>query len=506
MSKPRATQEGDVAGEAAVPLSVVHLAAEYWPFARTGGLAEAVRGMAVFQAASGIRVTVVMPLYGFLKQDHPELEPVWAPFPVSVTDKMEEVRVFELPGRPNPRVLFVEHSGYFGRDGIYGDPGAGDYPDNAQRFAFFNRATIESIGAVVDPPVVLHAHDWHTALAPVLLRTGNRAEPPYDDMATVLSVHNAAFQGRYPRAILGELGLSERLYDDGPLECHGEVNFLKGGLAFSDFATTVSPTHAHELRTTAGGFGLHEWIINMQDRFVGVRNGIDLNVWNPRTDLEIAANYSVDDLSGKMSCKAALQREWGLPELADVPVFGMTARMVAQKGIDLILEDDMLLNHKAQFLFLGSGEKRYEDALRQVAATAPDRIVLDTDFNESKEHRLMAGSDLLLMPSLYEPCGLTQMRAQIYGALPVARRVGGLADTIDDQVTGFLFDSYTAEGLERGIHRAIGLYRGARSTWEWHMREAMGRDFGWQSSAQQYLEIYRQALDRHAQRAEVQST
>jgi starch synthase len=491
--------------QAPVPLSVVHLVAEYWPFARTGGLAEAVRGIAVFQAASGIPVTVVMPLYGFLKEQHPELEPVWGPFPLTVGDRTEEAHILELPGRANPRVLFVDNPGYFGRAGIYGDPGAGDYPDNAQRFAFFNRATIEALGAMVHPPVVLHAHDWHTALAPVLLRTIYGMEPPYDDMATVLSVHNAAFQGRYSRDILAELGLPDRLFDEGHLECYGEVNLLKGGLAFSDFATTVSPTHAHELRTTAGGFGLHEWIMDMQDRFVGVRNGIDLEVWNPETDPEIAANYSIDDLSGKAACKAALQREWGLPELADVPVFGMTARMVAQKGIDLILADDMLLNHEAQFLFLGSGETRYEDALRQVAAAAPDRVVLDTDFNESKEHRLMAGSDLLLMPSQFEPCGLTQMRAQIYGALPVARRVGGLADTIEDQVTGFLFDTYSAGGLERGIHRAIGLYRGPRSTWEQHMREAMRRDFGWESSAQRYLDIYRQALDLHSRRAEVRT-
>lgn len=480
-------------------LSVVHLVAEYWPFARTGGLAEAVRGIATFQAASGTPVTIFLPLYDLIRRDHPDLELIWGPYSVQVGPRSEEARLYALPGpHSNPRVLFVDHPEYFLRPGLYGDPLAGDYVDNAQRFAFFNMAAITALGEMVDPPVVVHAHDWHTALAPIYLRNVFSDREPYRRMATVLSVHNAAFQGHHRPEILADLGLPDELYDWRLLEWYGQVNLLKGGLAFSDFATTVSPTHAHELRTRAGGFGLHDAFCDMQDRFLGIRNGIDLNVWDPATDPEIAAHYSSEDLSGKAECKTALQQEWGLPVAPDVPVFGMTARMVAQKGIDIILADDMLLRHRAQFLFLGSGEPQYEQALARMAETAPDRIVLDTDFQESKEHRLMAGSDILLMPSQYEPCGLTQMRAQIYGALPVARRVGGLADTIDDQVTGFLFDAYGPEGLERGIARAISLYVGPRKVWEAHMREAMSRDFGWHSPAQRYLDVYLEALEVHS--------
>lgn len=480
-------------------LPVVHLVAEYWPFARTGGLAEAVRGIATFQAASGTPVTVFMPLYRSVREAQGEFRTAWGPYEVPMGVRTEEARLLELEGpRTNPRVLFVAHREYFDRRGIYGDPHAGDYPDNAVRFGFFNRAILEALPEMVRAPIVLHAHDWHTALAPVYLRTAFAGESANRRMATVLSVHNAGFQGHCPREVLPALGLSDELYDPRVMEWYGRVNLLKGGLSFSDYATTVSPTHAHELRTPAGGFGLHDSFCDLGDRFVGIRNGIDLDVWNPRTDPGIAANYSRGDLSGKAACKAALQEECGLPVRPSLPLFGMTARLVAQKGIDLILEDDMLLRHRAQFVFLGSGEPGYEAALRRLADSAPDRVALDTEFRESKEHTLMAGADLLLMPSQYEPCGLTQMRAQIYGVLPVARRVGGLADTVEDQVTGFLFDEFSAEGLERGIARAIQLFRGPRETWEEHMREAMSRDFGWESSARRYLEIYRKALRVHA--------
>ena len=479
-------------------LAVVHLVAEYWPYARTGGLAEAVRGIATFQAAQGTPVTVFMPLYRSVREAFPDLELARDPFEVDVGPLSEEARIYRLPGpRQNPRILFIGNDTFFDRPGVYGDGGA-DYPDNPERFGFYNLAALEVLHELLNVPVVVHAHDWHTSLAPVYLRTRFSGMEPYDGMAAILSIHNAGYQGLYEPTVLDRVGLSRELYHWRWLEYYGQVNLLKGGLVFSDYATTVSPTHAHELRTAAGGFGLHHSFIEMQDRFIGIRNGIDLEVWDPATDPEIQATYSADDLSGKAVCKEALQLSCGLSPGPRVPLFGMTARLVGQKGFDLILGEDLLETSEAQFVFLGEGEARYETALHDIAARHPDRIHVDTDFSEPKEHRLLAGADLLLMPSLYEPCGLTQMRAQRYGALPVARRVGGLADTIEDQVTGFLFDDYTTAELRIAITRATSLYGASEEAWAEHVVEAMGRDFGWATSAERYLDVYRRALATHA--------
>ncbi len=478
---------------------MVHLVAEYWPYARTGGLAEAVRGIATFQAASGTPVTVFMPLYRSVREAYPDLEPAHKPYVVQVGSRSEEARIYQLPGpRQNPRVLFIANEEYFDRDGVYGEDGA-DYPDNPRRFAFYNLAVLQVLPELADVPVVVHVHDWHTALTPVFLRTEFAGRPEYDRLAAIISVHNAGYQGHFDPHVLAEVGLPRELFHWQWLEWYGKVNWLKGGLAFSDYATTVSPTHAHELRTPAGGFGLHHSFIEMQDRFIGIRNGIDLDVWDPETDQEISATFSVEDLSGKARCKADLQRTYGLPESDRMPLFVMTARLVQQKGLDLILGEGLLYGTEAQFIFLGTGERGYTDALRQIAGVLPDRVALDTDFQETKEHKLLAGADLLLMPSQYEPCGLTQMRAQRYGTIPVVRRVGGLADTVEDQVTGFLFDEYTTDGLRTAMTRAMSLYGSEPDSWEEHMLEAMGRDFGWKSAAHRYLDVYRRALAAHAQ-------
>ncbi|WP_419166195.1 glycogen synthase [Candidatus Palauibacter sp.] len=479
-------------------LAVVHLVTEYWPYARTGGLAEAVRGIATFQAAQGTPVTVFMPLYRAVREAYPDLEPIADAFRVRVGPRVEAARILQHPGpRRNPRVLFIDHPGFFDRGGIYGEDGA-DYEDNPIRFAFYNLAALKILPELANVPVVVHAHDWHAALAPVFLRTRFAGREAHDRMATVFSIHNAGYQGLQGREVLQELGLPRELFHWRRMEFYGHLNLLKGGLVFADYATTVSPTHAHELRTTAGGFGLHGSFIELGDRFLGILNGIDLDVWDPATDREIEATFSRSDQAGKALCKGALQREYSLPEAPREPLYGMTARLVGQKGLDLLLDGGLLERAEGQFIFLGAGEDRYETALRDIATRHPDRVALDTDFSEPKEHRLLAGADLLLMPSLYEPCGLTQMRAQRYGALPVARRVGGLADTIEDQVTGFLFDGYTSEDLEVALGRATALYGGSPEAWAEHMVEAMSRDFGWASSAQRYLDVYRRALAAHA--------
>jgi starch synthase len=478
-------------------IGVTHLTAEYWPFARTGGLGEAVSGLASCQAAAGLPTTVIMPLYQQVRETTPSLERTagGAPLTITLGGRTERAWLYRTPPVPlTPQVFFIEHPDFFDRAGIYGDNGA-DYPDNARRFAFFCLAALTALPQIAPKTQVLHAHDWHTALAPVYLRTTLAAEQFYQQLAVVLSVHNAGFQGHFPPETVTDLGLPPELYNVAVFEWYGRMNALKGALEFSDVAVTVSPTHAQELCTTEGGFGLHDSFIALGDRLVGILNGIDPVLWNPATDPEIEANYSHADLAGKRRCKLALQQAYGLTADAQTPLFGMSARMVAQKGLDLVLGADLLGTSRAQFIFLGAGERRYHEALADLAAAAPDRVAVEFAFTDHLEHRLLAGADALLMPSLYEPCGLTQMRAQHYGAIPVARRVGGLRDSITDGVTGFLFDEYSPAALREAIGRAVETYAD-RAAWRKMIRAAMARQFGWSRSAEQYLDLYKKALAR----------
>jgi starch synthase len=477
---------------------VVHLVAELAPFARSGGLGEAVNSLARFQAASGQWTAIVMPLYDTARNNAPEIEPVGPAFHVSVGPRSETVRLWRLVSKPGDtlaetHVYFIESAEYFARPSIYGPPGA-DYPDNARRYACFTVAALEALPTIAgNAPVLLHTHDWHTALASVYLRTRFAGDERYQRVKTVLSVHNAGFQGHFPPSTIADLGLPASLFNWRQLEWYGQFNMLKGGLVFADAVTTVSPTHAHELRTQAGGFGLDGVFVSLGSRFVGIANGIDQVLWDPATDPILPANYSVDALAGKIECREALQREIGLRPTDEMPIVAMSARLVAQKGLDLILGDPNYFAFDAQFIFLGAGEPRYEIALQAIADRAPNRIVVNVRFSDEVEHRLLAGADMCLMPSQYEPCGLTQMRAQRYGTIPIARRVGGLADTIEDGTTGFLFDDYTPEDFTRAVLRAMNEFDDPDS-WLEMMRAAMSRDFGWEQSAAKYLALYRRVI------------
>ena len=479
-------------------VSVVHLVAELSPFARTGGLGEAVASLARYQLASGLRTALVMPYYAAIRVQEHALETVGDAFAVEVGGRRHAAKLHRLV-RPAangsfamPEVFFIEGEEYFDRPGLYGENGS-DYPDNHLRYGFFALAALHALPRIATGPVILHAHDWHTALAAVYLRTRFAKHPVLKHVSTVLSVHNAGYQGHFPPDVLPQLGLGWDLFSWRHLEWYGRVNLLKGGLVFSDFVTTVSSTHAYELRTAAGGFGLDGVFVGLKDRLVGIANGIDQTVWDPQRDEYIPSGYSTDDLAGKRRCRAALQRAFGLRPRARIPIFAMTARLVSQKGLDLILGDPGYFALDAQFIFLGAGEPRYEEALTELAARAPSRIAVELNFTEPLEHLLLAGADMCLMPSQYEPCGLTQMRAQRYGTIPVARRVGGLADTIEDGVTGFLFDDYTAGDFMRAAMRAVDQYQD-QTSWRAMMREAMSRDFGWERSAARYLQVYRRVV------------
>jgi starch synthase len=474
-------------------LEVVHLSAECWPFARTGGLGEAVAGLAAFQAGRGNGVTVVMPLYRRIREAAIDMHPVGPPFGVPVGARVDVVQLYRTPPQfGKPRMFFIDHKPYFDRDGLYGEGGA-DYPDNARRFALFSLAALHALPRLAPGVDVVHAHDWHTALAiaamPAMRTSAETGRRPL----TVFSVHNAGFQGSFSPDTISDLGFDSASYDSQRFEAYGRMNFLKSGVTHCDLAVTVSPTHAHELRTPEGGFGLHEAFAALGDSLAGVTNGIDSDVWNPATDLSLPASYTHGDFVGKAACKAALQRSCGLEERPSALLVAMCTRLAQQKGFDLVLEADLLSRSDAQFLFLGQGEARYERALADLAAAAPGRAVVRLDFSDELEHRVLGGADALLMPSFYEPCGLTQMRAQRYGTIPIARRVGGLADTIEDGATGFLFTDYSQEALVAGVRRAAARYA-EPDGWRAMMRRAMSKDFGWPRVADEYISLYRKAF------------
>jgi len=469
--------------------TIVHLSAEYYPYARTGGLAEAVAGLAKFQTQAGQRVVVFLPLYSSVREVTTDLEPLGPTRLIPMGARLEEVRFFRERTAPGtPEVIFVDSPGYFQREGLYGEHGA-DYPDNHRRFALFSRAALEGIHDLAPGPTLLHVHDWHAALAPVYLRTSADLGRRFGPAPVVVSVHNAGYQGHFPESTLEELGLPWELWTPERIEWYGRLNMLKGALKFCDAAVTVSPTHAAELCTPEGGFGLHDSFRDLGSQLFGICNGIDQGVWDPATDDQIAATYSADDLAGKVACKWALQRAFGLPERPDVPLFGMTGRLVEQKGFDIVLRSERLRSLDAQFIFLGKGDPWYQAELAARAAERPQHIAVEFAFTDALEHRLTSGSDIVLMPSLYEPCGLTQMRAQRYGAPVVARNVGGIHDTVEDNATGFLFDAFEAQALDAAIDRALDRFT-QRRRWTAMMRRAMQRDFGWERSAALYAEVY----------------
>ncbi len=476
---------------------MVHLAAEYFPYARTGGLAEAAWGLHRFQHRRGIKTAAIMPMYRIAHEHLRAPERIGEPYELWFGGRRE---VFSLwrdrePASETP-IHFIEHEGFFGRTGIYGESGR-DHPDNDLRFAAFAAAAVAALPRITNGPVLLHAHDWHAALAAVYLRQWFGGNPWFDRIPVALSVHNGGYQGHFGPETIPAIGLPWDLYQPDKLEWYGKTNYLKGGLTHCDTATTVSPSHAEELRTPAGGFGLHENYELLGERFSGVLNGIDQGVWDPAADRLLAAQYTSADLTGKRACRDDLQRRFGLPVDPGVSVVALAGRMVTQKGLDLIVNNHALFQLPAQFIFLGNGEPRFEAALRGLHTALPTRVGIHLAFSDELEHTLMAGADLFLMPSQYEPCGLTQMRAQRYGTIPVARRVGGLADTIDDGVSGFLFDAFEERAVTGGMWRALTEHTSPES-WREMQSEAMQRDFGWDRVAEAYDDIYNRAIAHRA--------
>ncbi len=480
------------------------MASEVEPFAKTGGLADVAGALPAALVALGHDVRVLMPKYRGVEERAGQVRTVVPRLTVPLGDRSIEGALIEGRTSSGVPVYFLRQDHYYDREGLYGTSD-GDYWDNCERFVFFCRGALESLlyldrhEAVSWRPHVVHCNDWQTGLVPVYLRTLYRDHPSLGGIATLFTIHNLAYQGVFWHYDMPMTGLGWDLFTPAGIEFYGKLNFLKGGLVFSDLLTTVSRTYAREICTAAFGAGLEGVLEERSHDLHGVVNGLDYEAWNPAKDPHIAQPYSADDPTGKAACREALRHDLGL-ETVPGPLLGMVTRLVEQKGIDLVLEAlPGILAEGCQLVLLGSGDAKVEAAFTEWAAREPGQVAVRLGYEAELAHRVYAGADCFLMPSRYEPCGLGQLIALRYGTAPVVRRTGGLADTVTEfdpasrVGTGFTFDGYTVGGLLDAVHRAASAYR-QPALWKALVRNDMTEDFSWEASAREYVTLYGKAL------------
>jgi starch synthase len=501
---------------------ILHAASEVLGFAKTGGLADVAGSLPRALVRRGHQCAVILPLYHSARTGKVPCTPTDHTVTVPVGKRTVSGRLWTstLPDSDVP-VYLIEHLDYYDRD----DPAHGrglyqftlpngqkwDYADNCERFVYFSRAVLETMRLLNLWPQVIHNHDWQTGLVSVYLNEICRRDPNFElrdryaKMRAVFTIHNIAYQGVFRQTDLALTGLDWRLFNHRQLEFYGQLNFLKAGIVFSDWITTVSARYAEEIQTPYYGYGLQGVLAERRDRLSGIVNGVDYAIWDPASDRHLATHYNVDTVTqGKPLCKAALQRRYGLPEEALTPVVAMVARLVEQKGLDLLGKSaDSLLSSTAasglQFIVLGEGDPVYHRMLLELQNRYPQRIGLTLAFDEPLAHQIEAGADVFLMPSLFEPSGLNQLYSLKYGTVPVVRACGGLADTIVDctaetmnngTATGFTFVPYTPDAFLGTVHRALDVYRHHPDQWLQIQQNGMRQDWSWDRSAAEYEKVY----------------
>jgi len=485
-------------------VKVAYLSSEVAPFAKTGGLADIAGALPQSLRKFGVEIVVLMPLYGIIKENKYPLTKTDIQFEVRIGDKLKSGSVYKgfLPDTQVP-IYFLDNEQYYGRKGLYNYPGTTkDFEDNSERFIFFAQGVLEVIEKLKVYPDVVHCNDWQTGLVPVYLKTNYARKECFKNTKTIITIHNLAYQGLFWYLDMNLTGLDWSLFNWKQLEFYGKLSFLKGGVVFSDLITTVSKTYAEEIQTPEYGVGLDGVLKERSKYLYGIINGIDYTIWNPETDKFIIANYGIKNLNGKHLCKKALQRKYKLPE-RDVPIIGMITRLTDQKGLDLVVDKFRdLMKADLQFVLLGTGDQRYHEFFQNYAKTYPTKVAVKLTFDERSAHEIEAGSDMFLMPSRFEPCGLNQLYSLKYGTVPIVRSTGGLADTIVDvrsepisngRANGFSFKEYNSDLLLATIIRAMDFFKN-KAQWTNLMKNGMAQDWSWERSAREYAALYKKIV------------
>ena len=480
-------------------MRILFVSAEMSPFAKTGGLADVAGSLPKALAELGHDVRVVMPKYRMISDD---LRYV-SDFPVRIDQSIETciIRQTEIPYawknmKRNLKVYFTDSYRFFDRDGIYG------HFDDAERFVFFCKAVLDMLPHINFKPDVIHCNDWHTGPVCLLLKEKYQWNDFYKDIATLFTIHNLEYQGHFSSHVVRLLNCDYDIFIPEKTEFYGMFNFMKAGLVYADTISTVSKVYAEEIKTPQYGERLEGLLQKRSEDLFGIVNGIDYEQFSPQTDKNIAKNYGIDNLDDKKANKTALQREMGLP-CRNVPLIGLISRLSGQKGLNLIIDriDDMLAKD-IQFVLLGTGDEYYHKQFRAIASRYPKKIAVNLGFNAKLAQMIYAGSDMFLMPSRFEPCGLGQIISLRYGTIPIVRATGGLAETITDYDTdkehgnGFSFEEFSSDAMLNAIDRAVYVYNDCPDVWKALVRRAMEMDFSWDSSAKKYEELYKHTIEK----------
>ncbi|MFA6142821.1 MAG: glycogen synthase GlgA [Candidatus Omnitrophota bacterium] len=459
-------------------LKVLFASSEVVPFAKTGGLADVAGSLPIALAEAGVDARVIMPKYA------------------SVKIKEDEAVIGK-----DSKVYFVRNDEYYNRKELYGDK-FGDYHDNLDRFTFFSREILERCKREGFVPDIIHCNDWQTALVPVYLNTNYKYDDVFSKTKTLLTIHNMAYQGLFPKEEYPKIGLDWILFSIDYFEFYDKVNLMKAGLVYSDAISTVSPTYAKEILTKEFGCGLEGVLKTRENVLSGILNGLDYELWNPATDKKIFKQYSAENIEDKYANKEALQKQLGLKVDRDIPMIGLISRLADQKGLDLIAKIiDDLLNLKIQFVLLGTGDNKYHMLFEKMAKIHQKNTSINLKFDATLAQKIYAASDLFLIPSRYEPCGLGQMISFKYGTVPVVRQTGGLKDSVTEfdpktgNGNGFAFEDYRSDALFAAIKRALALYKN-KAAWAGLVKKIMGLDYSWNTSAKEYIKLYNKMLKR----------
>ena len=476
-------------------MRIVFAAPEMVPFAKTGGLADVVGTLPKEIQALGQEVICFLPKYKKVDVNRWPLKEEIARLQIPVGSEMETGRVFRFNDPSGVQIFFIDQPEYFSRDELYGTP-LGDYPDNDRRFIFFERGVLETLRKLSLAPDVIHCHDWQTGLLATYLKTLYAKDPVFSKTKSVFTIHNLAYQGNFPPDSLALTGLAWEEFRMERLEFYGKVSFLKAGLVYSDVLTTVSPRYAEEIQTKEYGCGMEGVLRARREDLVGIVNGIDPAEWNPETDRDLPAHFSARKLEGKAVCKATLQKENHFRVDARIPLLGIITRLADQKGLDILAPAvEGFMKRGVQLVLLGTGEEKYHQIFQELAKRYPTQLGAHILFDAKMAKRIYAGSDIFLMPSRYEPCGLGQLISFRFGTVPLVRETGGLADTVQDfdsktgKGTGFVFKDYTTPVLLRTLDRALAALRD-EEVWSKLVKNVMKCNFSWAASAKKYVKLY----------------